>query len=287
MKVAKDTQSYLQKKLEGTRLLSPGSLYGISALSITTEDFAVIELEKDTYSLYVYKVKNGRFKIEEYKEQCSHNLFANFPVEILVDANAQKWLNCVFWDREGECLYDETYDSLRIAENSNMHFDEALCKLSLSLQDLRLNIHQHIVFLTGSFARNGMVRYVFQKELSTATFMKVLPLEICDLEMIKSENNYILLDEQQLNSISINVHGGLNVRFFINAPAIVNLPISMSKSEVAYGHYWEELYNNPTPDYRVGEYDFKYLSLHAECDALGGVYLEGKDMAENSKVIKL
>lgn len=286
MRIAKDTHSYLQQRLIGEKVISPGSAYGISALNVATEDFVVLQIERDTYSYYTYKVENGKFRVEDYAEQRPHNLFVRFPKDVFEDADALKWHNCVFERRNDDCIYDDAYNNLRIAENSPMLFGEAIETLSSSLHSLHLPIQKQI-FLIGDYVQNPLVRYVLQKELNKGTIAQVQSLNMVDLSAVESEMEYVLLDQERIDAIPVNLNGGMSPLFFVNAPAKVNVPIAMSKNEVAKGHRWEELLTDSTPDFRVGKYDYKYLTLHTEYDALGGVYLVGKDVADNSKAIKL
>lgn len=287
MRIAEDTQTYLQHKLLDINLISPGSAYGISAMQKAKEDFAVVQLERETYSFYTYHVEGGRFRINNYEEHCPHNLFEDIPDGILENAETQKWHRCVFCTQNDSCYYDTEYDNLRIAEGSDLTFLEVLNKISSAMQNMRRSIDEPILFITGSYAENPLVRYVFQTFFSTDVKVKVLPLEVCNLDTINSEMGYVLPNQQRIDSLVLRINGGINLSFFVSSPAIVNVPVCMSDVEIANGQKWRKLFTDMTPDYRVGNVDYKYLNLQVEYDALGGIYLVGKDMSNNIKLIQL
>ena len=167
MRIAEDTQTYLQHKLLDINLISPGSAYGMSAMQKTKEDFAVVQLERGTYSFYTYHVENGRFRINNYEEHCPHNLFEDIPDGILENAETQKWHRCVFCTQNDSSYYDTEYDNLRIAEGSELTFREVLGKMSSAMQNMRRSLDEPTLFLTGCYAENPLVRYVFQTFFST------------------------------------------------------------------------------------------------------------------------
>ena len=286
MRIAKDTYSYIQQKLKGENVISPGSALGISALNMAIDDFVVLQLERDTYSYYTYRVDNGKFRVEDYAEQCPHHLFEELPKDVFENADTLKWHNCVFDRRNDDCIYDEAYNNLRISESCSMLFGEAIEALSSALRSLHFP-NQKQIFLVGNYTQSPLVRYVLQKELNKDTAAHVQLLNMADLSAIEFEMEYVLLDQERANAISIYLNGGMSPLFFVNAPAKVNIPIVMSKNEIVKGHPWGDLLTDVTPDFRVGNFDYKYLTLHTEYDALGGVYLVGKDVAGNSKAIKL
>ena len=50
---------------------------------------------------------------------------------------------------------------------------------------------------------------------------------------------------------------------------------------------WSQLVSNNNPDYIVGNLEFKHLSLLAECDVYGDIFLSCEDSHGNNVIVKL
>ena len=87
MTCAGNTKDYIERKLAGEDVISPGSLYGYMALSegLESDAFLVLDIDFERMSFYRYVSKSGRIRIVDYREDVSH------AITELLDATA--WLD--------------------------------------------------------------------------------------------------------------------------------------------------------------------------------------------------
>ena len=58
---------YLQKRLSEDATIPMASVFGISAIGLTSNDFNVLVIGKVELSFYKYKVVNKKFYVTEYR----------------------------------------------------------------------------------------------------------------------------------------------------------------------------------------------------------------------------
>ena len=100
MTCAGNTKDYIERKLAGEDVISPGSLYGYMALSegLESDAFLVLDIDFERMSFYRYVSKSGRIRIVDYREDVSHAITELLDANAWLDAATDRWWNCVFFD---------------------------------------------------------------------------------------------------------------------------------------------------------------------------------------------
>ena len=69
-----------------------------------------------------------------------------------------------------------------------------------------------------------------------------------------------------------------------SSPVSVTLPLLSVSSEMTPGIKWEDMLAEQQKDYSVGNFDFKRMFVHVECDPFQNIFLSCTDLKGNRKV---
>ena len=283
MKFINDNSEYLERKLSGEDVISSATFYGKKASESMLKSFLVIVLNETNYSFYKYEVEDNRFFVTDFKESMSHELASIIPLSFVRDQASMKWWQQVFFEREGLCTYDTYYDSLKIAEDSEMTFKEANERLHKSLLNLDLPPITSDVFLTGEIV-SPMVRYNMQNIMGK---YRVYPLLLgLDTEPI-NENEIVSYPSEKLDKFILKANGGIMLSMLALDPVNITLPVVSCQEEMLSGTKWEDMLGDQQKDYTVGNYDYKIVTLKVECDPFQNAFLSCQDHKGNRKVIQI
>ena len=273
-------EEYIRRKISGEDVVSAATLYGIKAKDRNSEDFMVVVLNETDCSFYKYVLKDGRFHVTDYQEVIKHGMADFLPLSMVQNMDTMKWWNHVFFERNGICTYDAHYDTLRIAEDSEMTFKELMERTAQSLPSLRLPPITTQVYLTGDLAC-PVFRYVLQ-QANPSYNAWALPA-ISENENL-DENEVVPVPMELFDQLAINANGGMAFSLFARAPVVVNMPILSKDSEMVMGTKWEDMLVDQQIDYTVGNFDFKIIRLRVECDPFQNAFLSCQDTRGNRKV---
>lgn len=266
---------YLQKRLSEDATIPMASVFGISAIGLTSNDFNVLVIGKVELSFYKYKVVNKKFYVTEYRETIPHAITQAISNEMLENEIVQKWWEHIFFNQ----TYDNFYDDLKIADHSIITFKELIARVSSAIDSLDLPIFSEQVFLTGEISSCPLVRYVLRSKIN---------LPIIDLPQPPAEtwheNDFVVLPNERLELHSLNVNESIRFTSLISAPVIVTLPLISKSSEMTTGIKWEEMLHDYHKDYTVGNFDFKIIKVQVECDSFQNIFLLCQDINGNSIV---
>ena len=280
MRCVYNYDDYIRRKLAGEDVVSATTLYGINAKDRNTEDFMVVVLNETDCSFYKYVLKDGRFHITDYQEVIQHSMADSLPLSMVQNMDTIKWWNHVFFERNGICTFDTHYDTLRIAEDSEMTFKELMERIAQSLPSLGLPPITTQVYLTGDLAC-PVFRYVLQQANPS---YNVWALPAISENVSLDENEVVPVPMELFDQLAINANGGMAFSLFARAPIIVNMPILSKDSEMAMDTKWEDMLVDQQTDYTVGNFDFKVIRLRVECDPFQNAFLSCQDTRGNRKV---
>ena len=127
MRIIKDQADYIERRLSGEEIIPRAYLYGLAAVEKgqSANEVMVISINKHDFSTYIYTIKDGNFLISSFQENAHHSLSEVLTNDIL-DRQTIAWWKVVFFEIEGQCKYDSSYDNLRIAENRAQTFKEII-----------------------------------------------------------------------------------------------------------------------------------------------------------------
>lgn len=275
-----NNSDYLRRKLSGEEVVSAATLFGKEVIAHTADDFLVLVLNVESVSYYNFKNVEGKFHVTDYKESIPHTIVESVTPELLYDEHATKWWSHVFFEHDGQCTYDTYYDDLKVSEESTVSFKELIDKVAASISAIQIPNTTSQVFLTGDLAGCTLVRYVLQ--------MKLAPSRVHILSMSSQEdfdeNQLVTLPVERLDQLSLFVNGTFSYLTLASAPVSITLPLLSMGSEMTPGIKWEDMLVEQQKDYSVGNFDFKRMSVHVECDPFQNIFLSCTDIKGNRKV---
>ncbi len=135
---------------------------------------------------------------------------------------------------------------------------------------------------------NPLVRYVLQQKLTTQD--RSIRLITC--EDIKTNNydgpqNRIIYPTEIIQTLPMQINGGLYLDVIMQQPITITFPLLCINNVLVNDIRWSQLINDSSPDYSVGNLEFKYLFLQAECDVYGFIFLSCVDIHGNRLIVKL
>lgn len=267
---------YLQKRLSGDSVISAASLFGISAISMTSGNFDVLVINRKEFSLFKYRVVDQKFYIYDYQEAIPHTIMGAISEELFHDVNVQRWWSHVFFNQ----TYDKFYDDLRIAEHCETTFKELISRVTTAIDSLNLPALSDHVFLAGEISSCPVLRSILRTKTSCP--LSDLP-RIPDGEI--RENDFVVLPTERLAQHTLNINKSLQFTSITSAPISITLPLLSKGSDMTTGIKWEEMLNDQQRDYSVGNFDFKFIKVQVECDAFQNIFLLCQDINGN-RIVK-
>ena len=281
MKTCTQTYSdYLRRKTSGEDIVSAATLYGIEAIAKTTDDFLVLDVNMKNISYYKYKNVEGKFHVTDFMESIPHTIAESITPELLHNEHVMRWWSHVFFEHDGQCTYDKYYDDLKVYEGNTISFKELIDKVSASISSIHIPCTASKVFLTGDLAGCTLLRYVLQMQLAPS---RVHLLSMSSHEDF-DENQLVTLPVERLDQLSLFVNGTFSYLTLASAPVSITLPLLSMGSEMTPGIKWEDMLVEQQKDYSVGNFDFKRMSVHVECDPFQNIFLSCTDIKGNRKV---
>ena len=280
MTLINNNTEYIHRKLNGEDVVPVATLYGFQAMRCASGDFLVVEFNEDNHSVYHYK--DTYFRISEYKESLFHSLPSVIRDFYINNKSVKKWWNSVFYESNGKCLYDFSYDSLRISEESPIPFFKLIAEVSDFIRDLHFPTLSSDLFLTGDLSRCPVVRYVFQQMVRGYNVNVLSPV---------SEEDYInkplLVPVPQiiLEAIQFSVNDAVPFKMKVAQPVKIRLPLCSLDKEIMPGVRWTDMVCDKRKDYSVGNFEFKIIFLLLESDPFQNVFLSCFDMNGN-RIVK-
>lgn len=284
MTCASNTKNYIERKLAGEDVISPGSLYGHMALSERPQSdaFLVLNIDLERMSFYQYVSKSGRIRIVDYREDVSHAITELLDANVWLDAATGRWWNCVFFDCNGHLNYDPSYDVLSISDNSDVPFKTLLDGVLTIFTSLFQTSNKAPLFICGELCQSPLIRYVLQQ----MTGFPVMVLSQQEKDLSFNENEVAAIPEEKLSQLSINSGTPISFRQMTSKPVAITFPISSLDSELTSDVPWKSLISDNSIDYSVGEMGFKMVRLFVEYDSFQNVFLSSNDTRGNRKVIR-
>ena len=275
-----NNSDYLRRKLSGEEVVSAATLYGKEAIAHTSDDFLVLVLNVESVSYYNFKNVEGKFHVTDYKESIPHTIVELVTPELLHNEHVTKWWSHVFFEYDGQCTYDAYYNDLKVSEGNTVSFKELIDKVAASISAIQIPNTTSQVFLTGDLAGCTLVRYVLQMRLAPSRVHIFTMSSHQDFD----ENQLVTLPVEHLNQLALFVNGAFSYSTLASAPVSVTLPLLSIGSEMTPGIKWEEMLAEQQKDYSVGNFDFKRMSVHVECDPFQNIFLSCTDIKGNRKV---
>ena len=288
MRVIKNKTEYIERRLAEEEVIPRAYLYGLTAVEKgwSANEVMVISISSLDYSAYIYEIKEGNFRIISFQENVQHDLSDILNNELL-DEQTLTWWKTVFFEKDGRCIYDSSYDNLRITENNNNQtFKEIIQSVEQSFERMEISQVPSIVCLTGEYSTNPLLRYVMQEKLVNKNGLHIISCEDITPETFQGSQNRIILPSD-IKSIFIRVNEGLNIETIMWQPMSIKLPLQCIDNVLVDNITWNKLVSDKNPDYNVGNLEFKHLSLLAECDIYGDIFFSCEDIHDNKVIVKL
>ena len=288
MRVIKNKTEYIERRLAEEEVIPRAYLYGLTAVEKgrSANEVMVISISSLDYSAYIYEIKEGNFRIISFQENVQHDLSDILNNELL-DEQTLTWWKTVFFEIDGRCIYDSSYDNLRITENNNNQtFKEILQSVEQSFERMEISQVPSIVCLTGEYSTNPLLRYVMQEKLVNKNGLHIISFEDITPETFQGSQNRIILPSD-IKSIFIRINEGLNMETIMWQPMSIKFPLQCIDNVLVDNITWNKLVSDKNPDYNVGNLEFKHLSLLAECDVYGDIFFSCEDIHDNKVIVKL
>ena len=282
--IVKNKDEYINRRLSGEEVISIASVYGYNAMELYGSDgkLVVIEVNRNNLSYYEYLVSAKQFCVKYNKDNICHSIAEVLDASVTYSQKIENWWKCVFYDDSGVICYDEEYDTLPIAEASEVQFSELISKLLNHLQSLNLPVAKSPIYLTGELSLNPMLQYIVQQVFS-AQKISILPTIS---SLAKSEYDIVLFPIERLKQIDLKVNRPIMLNTLLASPLEVRLPLDSSlDTSMVLKTRWNEILSNNECDYSVGDLRFKYISLWVECDVYQNIFFCCRDMHGRYKVI--
>ena len=281
MQIANTYEEYLRRKRLGEDVISLASVMGASALHDIEDDFFVLKLDFETFSIYEYKSVDGRFRIVNFKEEVSHNLNKMIDSEMLEDLSIQRWWVSVFYESGSSIDYDDYYNSLQIANGSEITFQNLLSNVSNELATFDIDLRDKIVILIGDYSSCQIIKYLCGSQFGAKDVKLLKPLPADDMD----ETRFAIFPSKHLNSI-VEIHGGIPLTDLMGSIVRISFPMEpiVFESVVCQNITWKDIVVDAGYDYDVNNYNYKYIDFCAECDAYGNVFISCKDLLGNKEL---
>lgn len=289
MLIIKDQTDYIQRRLAGEDVIPRAYLYGLIAVEKeqSADEVMVISISHLDFSVYIYEIKNGDFKVASFQENANHSLSEAITEDVL-DEQTQAWWKAVFYEIDGRCTFDPAYASFKVAENRSQTFQEMIQSVILSLNQMKLTRVPPTVCIVGEYSSNPLVRYVIQQELSAHNdSIKLIPCEDIKSDSFEGSQNRIVYSTERIQALPMQVNKALYLNEILQQPMTITFPLQCIDNVLVDGVVWSQLVSDNSPDYSVGNYEFKHLILQAECDVYGFIFLSCSDVHNNRKIVKL
>lgn len=280
-----NTKDYLKRKLLGEDVVSAATIYGYQAklTNLASATFYVLVMNMNDFSLFKYKMSEGRFYVDEFRESVPHSLSDVVSSNMMDDKAIQRWWEAVFCEHNGECTYDAYYDSLNISEKSDATFKELIEKVSSIISTFQLPKTTNTLFLSGDYANNNLVRYVLRQEIS---MKQIIVLPKSDGKEVFEENCIVslpgIISESSLSTFPL-----IKLDTLLTNSVNVTLPLNSVDGFLINKLKWKDLLADMNKDYSAGNIDFKIISVCVECDVFQNTYLSCHDLRGNKKVVQL
>lgn len=283
MTVITNHSDYLQKRLAGEQVISIASVLGIEALRQfpILKDFEVLSLDFGVYSIYSYRVEQGKFRVTEMHESLSHALIEKMPCILLKDQTTIRWWNCVFFGQDGKRQYDNAYDDLLIAENNELSFKDIINCAKKELSRLIISKHATHILLTGDLAFNPLVQYILQTLFPSKV---IVPLQINLSKDI--EENHFVMPNKKVQQMSIHTNHVITLSSLVSQPICVIITLDASMDSIMLPNLkWKDIITDKQKDYTVHNLDFKKILLRVDYDAFSNTFITSEDMHGHRKVV--
>jgi len=281
MNSASNYDDYLSRKTSGEKIIPIASMYGLWASSFTSDDFLVITLNMDTFSFYKYHVEGGKFFVADFRESIPHQISKYIPHHFIQDSAMMQWWKNVFFEQDGQCTYDSYYDTLSISEDSNIVFKDLINDVEALVHSLHIPSTETQLFLTGDLSGCFLVRYVFQQCFPSS---KVRMLQASSTDDLINEKDIVLRPEEQLKNYVLHANGDIKFSMLTTSPVSITLPLLSMNSMMISGVNWGEMLHDQQEDYSVGNFGFKKVNIHVECDVFQNIFIVCEDLKGNRKV---
>lgn len=287
MRIIKDQTNYIERRLAGEEVIPRAYLYGLTAVEKGTpaNEVMVISISNLDYSAYIYEIKDGNFRITSFQENVHHSLSEVLTNELL-NQQTLAWWKAVFFEKDGQCVYDKAYDEFRVSEKGTQTFQEIIQSVKQSFESLNLPAISSIVCIVGEYSMNPLVRYVLQQKLASHNNIHMIPCEEM-ADTFEGSQNRIIHPTEKIQALPMRINGVLFTDLFMQQPIPITFPLLCIDNVLVNDIPWSRLVSDNNPDYIVGNLEFKYLSLLAECDVYGDIFLSCEDSQGNNVIIKL
>lgn len=289
MTIIKNNEEYINRRALGEKVVSIATLFGYEAMTtnLAVDNFVVLEMGKSDFSFYRYNVSDGKFCVLDYMENTGHRIGNFLTTEMLEDDAVARWWNCVFYERDGVCTYDDYYNSLTISDNSDIRFEDLINNVAECVSSLSLPTSTDHLFLTGDLKNNLVLRYVLQRQLEQG---EVHLLREVSLNEDVDENEIVILPMERLDQLALKTNEAVKLKEITSNPISITLPFDSMDNEMLSGIKWGDMLvdgQEKQKDYSVGNMDFKNISLRVECDVSQNIFLACQDLRSNRKVMKI
>lgn len=289
MTIIKNNEEYINRRALGEKVVSIATLFGYEAMTtnLAVDNFVVLEMGKSDFSFYRYNVSDGKFCVLDYMENTGHRIGNFLTTEMLEDDAVARWWNCVFYERDGVCTYDDYYNSLTIYDNSDIKFEDLINNVAECVSSLSLPTSTDHLFLTGDLMNNPVLRHVLQKQFGQG---KVRLLQEVSLNEDVDENEIVILPMERLDQLALKTNEAVKLKEITSNPISITLPFDSKNNTVVADVKWKDLIvdkQEGQKDYSVGNLDFKIISLRVECDVFQNIFLACQDLRGNCKVLKI
>lgn len=280
-------EDYLKRRLAKEDVISIAAVYGYNALQmdVKSSEFIVLELNHDIYSYYRYVKDNDRFYVSEHDDNIPYNINRLIASEMLHNRSMMRWWNCVFFEIDGKRTYDNSYDDLKIADESDRLFKNVLKDLMSVVSNIHLKISNSSVFLTGDLSKNPMLQYVLQKQYESSRF---IVLQSAKDSTLLDEKQVVVLPKEKLSKLVLRTNVHIDSSSIVSEAVNITLPLDTSTNSIMVSNtIWKDILFDEHVDYSAQGLNFKNIRLQVDYDSFHNIFMNCQDTRGNCKVIKI
>ena len=109
-------------------------------------------------------------------------------------------------------------------------------------------------------------------------------LQVGNFSDLINEKDIVLRPEEQLKNYVLHANGDIKFSMLTTSPVSITLPLLSMNSMMISGVNWGEMLHDQQEDYSVGNFGFKKVNIHVECDVFQNIFIVCEDLKGNRKV---
>ena len=284
MRVAQTYDDYITGKAACDDVISWAELFGRWLIQKKEPGKTVITvLPSVSYvDYYYYAVEHsGKLLLKDWKNSFQNGLLSSLELDLHADPVVRQWWDLVFFQDNNGIHYDGYYDDFRIAEKSNYSFSQFLSRIKDELAKIPISKVVEI-YLPKSFIEHKPLLYILQSEYEVS--VSPIPELPVDSPLVESFPGIV-----NNSKLVLNAGGGIPIEVLLKHYLTIQIPnesITL-ESPALPGLDWAKITSGNRYRFFSGGIEYFEVSISAETDLFGNVFLNVYEFGKKTKCIKI